>query len=85
MLRAGVYYLRISNEKTMSGKKSRKIAEALKVAHKFGGIDGSHHKAWVIDQIVRALTGDDYEEFVANACAGENGPHTYDWDTGIPP
>ena len=33
------------------------IREALEVAVKFGGTDESHHKSWVIDQMVRALTG----------------------------
>lgn len=29
---------------------------ALEYAVRFGGIYGDHHKAWVIDQMVRALT-----------------------------
>jgi hypothetical protein len=31
--------------------------EALDVAVRYGGIDGDHHKRWVIDQMIRALTG----------------------------
>lgn len=38
--------------------------EALGLAYSYGQIDGSHHKAWTIDQMVRALTGDNYEAFV---------------------
>ena len=34
-----------------------RIEEALKCAMSYGGIDGAHHKTWVIDQMVRALTG----------------------------
>ncbi len=34
-----------------------KIEKAIEFAVKYGGIDGDHHKAWVIDQMVRALTG----------------------------
>jgi len=34
-----------------------RIEKALALAVKFGGIDGAHHKDWVIDQMVRALTG----------------------------
>lgn len=30
--------------------------EALEIARRYGQIDGDHHKAWVIDQMVRALT-----------------------------
>jgi hypothetical protein len=33
------------------------VERALEFAVRFGGIDGDHHKAWVIDQMVRALTG----------------------------
>jgi hypothetical protein len=32
------------------------VAGALEVARQFGHIDGSHHKDWVIDQMVRHLT-----------------------------
>lgn len=46
---------------------------------------GSHHKSWVIDQVLRALTGSRYLEFVKAARYGEDGPETYDWDTGIAP
>ena len=46
----------------------------------YGGIDGDHHKAWVMDQVVRVLTGDRYEQVVAEACA-EGG----EWDEGIAP
>lgn len=31
-------------------------AKALDLATSYGQIDGSHHKAWTIDQMVRALT-----------------------------
>jgi hypothetical protein len=33
------------------------ISKALEIAIQFGGVDGSHHKMWTIDQMVRALTG----------------------------
>jgi hypothetical protein len=33
------------------------VQEAIAIAVRFGGISGAHHKAWVIDQMVRALTG----------------------------
>lgn len=36
---------------------SDRIAKALDYAVRYGGVDGDHHKAWVIDQMVRALTG----------------------------
>lgn len=36
---------------------NKRIDKAIEFAVKYGGIDGDHHKAWVIDQMVRALTG----------------------------
>lgn len=62
-----------------------KIEKALETALRFGGIDGDHHKAWVIDQMCRALLGERYEQWTRDACDGEDGPETYTWDEGIPP
>ncbi len=84
------------------------VAIALDIARRYGQEDGAHHKMWVIDQMVRALTdcpivtvaaihrgqpytftsmgkSETYKQFVANACSGEDGPDTYEWDTGIAP
>jgi hypothetical protein len=62
-----------------------KLWKALEIIHLYGGIDGAHHKQWVLDQVVRALTGDKYPEWVAAQKAGEDGPNTYEWDEGIAP
>ena len=61
------------------------VEKALYIIRRFGSIDGDHHKAWVLDQAVRVLTGENYPEFVAEAKAGEDGPETYGWDEGIAP
>ena len=58
---------------------------ALLTIASFGGIDGEHHKQWVLDQVVRNLTGDAYEAWVKEQRDGEDGPHTYDWSEGIAP
>lgn len=58
--------------------------KALDLIYKYGGIDGAHHKAWVLDQIVRVLA-DDYDDWVRIAMAGADGPSTYTYDTGISP
>lgn len=34
-----------------------RINAALEYAARYAGYDGAHHKDWVIDQMVRALTG----------------------------
>lgn len=62
-----------------------KIIKAIQIAVEFGSIDGDHHKAWVIDQMVRALAGTDYGSIIAAAKMGEDGPDTYEWDEGIAP
>lgn len=61
-----------------------KIAAALDTIQRYGGIDGGHHKQWVIDQVVRCLVTD-YPQWVKEQKDGEDGPATYDWDEGIPP
>ncbi len=59
--------------------------EALKIISNYGGNDGSHHKQWVLDQVVRELAGDEYADWVRRHCAGADGPNTYEWDEGVPP
>lgn len=59
--------------------------EALSLIFRFGGIDGEHHKQWLLDQVVRKLTGDNYQKWVAEWESGEDGPRTYIWDKGIAP
>jgi hypothetical protein len=39
-----------------------------------------HYKVWVIDQMVRRLTGSGYEAWVAEVERGGD-----DWETGIAP
>ena len=70
-------------ESVMNDK--QKMQEALEIGVKYGGIDGAHHKAWVIDQMIRVLSGDKYEQIVADSKSGEDGPDTYEWDEGIAP
>jgi hypothetical protein len=62
-----------------------KVSSALALIRGCGGIDGEHHKAWVIDQVARILAGKEYEEWVAETKSGEDGPDTYEWDEGIAP
>lgn len=85
-----------------------RIEKALAIATAWACVDGAHHKAWVFDQMVRALTdcpnvpitatgvsghytfegqgeSQEYQEFVACAKDGEDGPETYEWPIGIAP
>lgn len=64
---------------------AEKIQAAIDLAVRYGGIDEVHHKDWVIDQMVRVLAGEKYEEIVREACDGENGAEAYSWNVGITP
>lgn len=59
----------------------QRIAEALNVAHCTAGVDGAHHKDECIDEMIRALTGPGYRDFVVAFKAGEDGPDTYSYIT----
>ncbi len=56
-----------------------RIAAAVDIAFRYGTIDGGHHKMWVIDQMVRTLLGDEYQQWLDSADA------EYPWDEGIAP
>lgn len=60
-----------------------RIQKALELAWRFGQIDGSHHRVWVIDQMVRVLCGDEetYNKWVKEY----EDEGAYEWDTGIAP
>lgn len=68
-------------------KLALRIDEALELIHSYGGIDGAHHKQWVLDQVVRKLcdSEESYEAWVSEYQDGEDGPDTYEWDVGIAP
>lgn len=55
----------------MSDTNYDRIKEALDVLIRYGGTDGSHHKAWTIDQAVRCLTGCPRENKTAIDCHGK--------------
>lgn len=69
----------------MQKSADERIESALSLAFRYGSADGAHHKAWLIDQMVRDLLGENYEEWVRKRKDGVHGPDTYDWDTGIAP
>ena len=57
-----------------------KAQKALELIEEWGSIDGSHHKQWVFDQLVRILS-DDYERWVEEWNEGG----IYAWDEGRAP
>ena len=64
-----------------------RIKEALSIAWKYGQIDGSHHKMWVIDQIVKVLCGSksEYKKWVETYETLLADDNYYKWNTGIAP
>lgn len=68
-------------------KRKEHIETALELAFMYSQIDGSHHKAWVIDQMVRALLGEDYDDWIKkyNGDVDEDGEYEYEWDEGVAP
>lgn len=62
-----------------------KLEQVMNLIERFGGIDGGHHKQWVIDQIVRIIKGEAYTQWVVEMKDGQDGPNTYSWDEGIVP
>lgn len=63
--------------------KAGQIAKALTLAKRYGQIDGAHHKAWVIDQMVRALMPNVDAYQLWRKLYEHDGEHT--WDEGIAP
>jgi hypothetical protein len=58
-------------------EESAGVDRAIELATRYGSVDGWHHKAWVIDQMVRALSGDKYSQIVKDSGR--------EWDVGISP
>lgn len=77
-----------------------KLATALALLTRYGGIDGAHHKDWAIDQAIRVMCGvpcgehgipgdatsEEYLRHVYEACKGDDGtPGEYEWSYGVAP
>lgn len=63
-----------------------RIKKTLNIAWSYGQIDGSHHKMWVIDQMIRALCENE-EEYANWVMTYEtpDGEDYWEWDMGIAP
>ena len=66
---------------------SSRIRKAVEIALDHGNFDGSHHKMWTIDQMLRALLADEYDTTIAEYNKGEDGnpANWVPWDIGSPP
>jgi hypothetical protein len=54
---------------------------ALEYIGKYGGIDGAHHKAWVLDQVARILHGTRVDIVLAK---WDDGEEEYRYSTAYP-
>lgn len=59
--------------------------KALLIAMRCGQTSGAREKAWVIDRMIQAFTGDSYTDWVASFQRGEHAPDTYKWGQDIEP
>lgn len=74
---------RVFKQSDLLSKRAEKppeIEKAIEIGIRYGQIDGDHHRLWVIDQMLRVLLGEKYDETIKEANGTE-----YDWDVGIPP
>ena len=68
-------------------EKEERIQRALNIAWRYAQIDGSHHKMWAIDQMVRVLCGNEkkYVDWVKAYETPITEDDYYTWDIGIAP
>jgi hypothetical protein len=59
---------------------NERINKALDIAWESPDTQGAHHKQWIIDQMFRALTGDDMVYQMMISCYKDG-----EWDAGIAP
>lgn len=63
----------------------QKLKEILLICEAYGGTDGSNHKQYALDQIVRIITGDQYK-YWREGYEEWNDDRTdfqYWWDDGV--
>ena len=70
---------------SMLKEKDEKIEKVLELIFQYGQTDGEHHKAWIIDQVVRILTGEKYKEWIKEYIYDEETGESYSWYKGIAP
>jgi hypothetical protein len=61
-----------------------RIDAAVALALQYGQIDGSHHKTWVIDQMLRILS-EHYDDMIMGYETEDEAGCFFSWDTGIAP
>ena len=76
-------------EKTVQEIKANdeKTGRVVELITQYGGIDGGHHKQWLLDQTMRTLLGNDYQTWrnAYDNFTDEDGERYSEWDEGIAP
>jgi hypothetical protein len=64
-----------------------KIAEALSLLWCYGQYEGdTQRQVWLLDQVVRELTGDQYDDWVRKRTGNDGSfPNKLPWSTGTSP
>ncbi len=70
----------MKTKEEIAADQQEQITKAVILTLQYGQIDGAHHKMWVIDQIVRILTKNQYDAVIKVSNGDE-----YEWDVGIAP
>jgi len=76
----------VDTESTLTPEE--RLSELAGIVYRYGQIDGGHHKMWVMDQMIRRITGKNYEDFVKDYQGEYNEEEEYfdyEWDEGIAP
>lgn len=63
---------------------TQRTNDAIEVVEQFGCVDGDSHKKWVIDQMVRKLLGEQYNEW-RESWIEEDGEYYDSYEEGTPP
>jgi len=70
---------------SVSEELPRRTVQAIRFAEQYAMIDGSHHKQWVIDQMLRTLLGPHYEGWAMDYNESAITEDYSEWDEGIAP
>lgn len=63
-----------------------RVVKMIQTAVQYGNIDGGHHKMWVINEMLRAVMGeDDLKALIDAYTAPDTDGDYYFWDEGIAP
>jgi hypothetical protein len=73
------------NRLRMGAEMRTRINKALHLLYEHGQAAGEEHKQWLIDQVVRVLTGDDYPFWVKQYENPEGDEIMASWETGVAP